>query len=47
MCDSCKELLDTGEKDTNSCNLLASWDGWLIYKINRKTKHKCPKCKNR
>ena len=45
MCDSCnKEFIDTGEKDTQSCNLLASWVGWLSYKVNRKTKHTCPKC---
>lgn len=45
-CDSCnKEHIDTGEKDTQSCNLLASWGGWVSYKAYKKTKHQCPKCK--
>ena len=48
-CDHCGKQVDTGEKDSVSCNLVASSDGWVAFRSSRssKTLHLCPDCNDK
>lgn len=48
-CDRCGKKVDTGEKDSVSCNLVASCDGWVAFKAigSSKTLHLCAECNDK
>lgn len=43
-CDSCDEVLDTGERDFQVAWTLAQEEGWSARKIGDEWLHGCPSC---
>lgn len=43
-CDSCDEVLETGERDFQIAWTLAQEDGWTSRKIGGDWQHSCPNC---
>lgn len=43
-CDSCDEVLESGQADFNSAWNLAKREGWRARKIGTEWVHECPGC---